>query len=121
MEQAVPAQYGFDDDVQAVADNGEWNIQLDAKAFERNDPFIYGKAGSELDQRVPVGPNELDLSRQTFLTRDLPVHPSVLPFPPGGKREGFQHGVGRVNSSDRAVEVAKHVCASDVAARTLKA
>lgn len=102
----MPAQNGFDEEVDAVAHNGERDSLFSAAPVEREKTLVDGQICGKGNERVAICLDELNLTGETFLTRDVAFDPSGLPFLPGREGKGFQYGIGSVEGGDRAVEIA---------------
>lgn len=94
----------LDQHIKSVTDYGEGNIVFCALAFKRKNAFINGKVGRKTNKCLAIGTNELHLTRQTFLSRDLPVHPTLFPLSPSGQGERFEYRNGGITARDRPVE-----------------
>jgi hypothetical protein len=114
MQEAMPTEDRFDKEVNAVAHNCERDPVFSTATVQRENSLVDRKISGKFDERVSVRLDELDLTSETFLARDLAPHPSCLPFSPRWKGEGFKHGIGGIEGSDRAIEIAVDLGRSDI-------
>ena len=81
---------------------------------QREYAFVDWKISGKFDERVSIRLDELDLTRETLLTRDLAPYPSCLPFSPRWEGEGFKHSIGGIEAGDRSIEIAVDLSRSDL-------
>jgi len=117
VQEVVLAQDRLDDQVKAVAHYRERDALFRAPPVERKNSLVNWNIRHELNESLPIGLNQLDLTGEALLARDLASHPSLFPFSPGRQGEGFQHGVGGIYAGDRSVEITIHLRHSDTLAR----
>ena len=84
-----------------------------AAAVQRENTLVDRKISGKFDERVSIRLDELDLTRETLLTRDLAPRPSCLPFSPCWEGEGFKNGISGIEAGDRSVEIAVDLRRSD--------
>jgi hypothetical protein len=114
MQEAMPTEDRFDKEVNAVAHNCERDPVFSTATVQRENSLVDRKISGKFDERVSVRLDELDLTSETFLARDLAPHPSCLPFSPRWKGEGFKHGIGGIEGGNRSVEIAVDLSRSDI-------
>lgn len=114
----MPTQDGFYEQIDSVTHNGKWDAFFCAASIERNDPLINREIVRKPDERVPIGLNQFDLARETYLAGDLAVHPSLFPVTPGWQGECLQYRVGGVDPGDGPIEITKHRSRRSTPART---
>lgn len=110
----MPTQDRFNKEVDAVAHNCERHSVLSTATVQRENTLVDRKISGKFDERLSIRLDELDLTRETLLTRDLAPYPSRLPCPPCGEGEGFKNGIGGIEAGDRSVEIAVDFCRSDL-------
>lgn|SRR5574340_280837 len=113
----MPAQDGFDEKVDAITDDGEWDSVFSAPAIKDDNPLINREPSHKAGKDVLIGPDQFDLAREAFLACDLPSHPSLFPFAPGGQGKRFENRVRRIDLSDGAVEITKDFGLRDTGAK----
>jgi len=118
MQEIMPTQDGFYEQIDSVTHNGERDAFFCAASIERNDPLINREIVRKSDERVPIGLDQFDLARETDLAGDLAVHPSLFPVTPGWQGESLQHRVGGVDPGDGPIEITKHLSPRGLPAQT---
>ncbi|WHZ15345.1 MAG: hypothetical protein OJF52_002189 [Nitrospira sp.] len=107
MQEVMPAQDGFDEKVDAITDDGEWDSVFSASAIKNDNSLINWEPSHKAGKDVLIGPDQFDLAREAFLARDLPLDPSLLPLTPPGQGKRFENRVRRIDASNGAVEITK--------------
>lgn len=110
----MPTEDRFNKEVDAVAHNCERHSMLSTATVQRENTLVDRKISGKFDERISIRLDQLDLTRETLLTRDLAPYPSRLPFSPCREGEGFKHGIGGIEAGDRSVEIAVHLRRSDL-------
>ena len=87
---------------------------LSTATVQRENALVDWKISGKFDERVSIRLDELDLTRETLLTRDLAPRPSCLPFSPCWEGEGFKNGISGIEAGDRSVEIAVDLRRSDL-------
>lgn len=117
MQEAMPAQDGLDQKVDAIADDGQRDSSFSASPIKSDNPLIDRESSRKAGKDVLIGPEQFDLAREAFLACNLPSHPSLFPFAPRGQGKRFENRVRRIDASNGAVEITKDFGLRDTGAK----
>jgi hypothetical protein len=109
VQQTMPTKDRLHKEIDSIADNREWHSMLGTTTVQRENAFVDRKIRCKLHEGLSISLNQLDLTGEALLARDLASHPALFPFSPGWQGECFEHSVCGIEASDRAIEVTKHL------------